>query len=794
MQATRVAPTEPDTSPLTKTSYWRWIIPEDGWITVLLLAVMVYCVPWSIQNVTPAWAPGLDILTVTTAAGLVLGFLTAQQRFISHTLAHTIALAVGMIFAFQKTADAVLAGSRDVLWQHLTLWLHRTLVLHESSDDNSVFLLFLAVLTLLLAYLSIRLVLRIRQPWIAALANGVVLLINLNWATADKSLLLVVVFILSTLLLLVRFTLIENMRAWRARGLRFSRDLGWDFMQAGTIFAVIILIFANALPSLPVNTGIQDFFTSPTGPLQSIENNFQSVFGGVQGKNTGLNFFGSEMQLSQSVSLPNTPILRYSVPANGDASQYLITGVFSQYDGQNGWAQPPTNNVKYLPNVAQPASSSHETTDTYTITMIHPPAGAHIFAPGSEPASFSVESVVATSAASGMPISWDSTAFIGPGDKYVAKGYVSNATVQQLTEIPYPADLSGASLAAQYPDAVLAENLHSTPPIPKQVASLARQVTTGTNTMYDAAVALEDYLRQFTYTTTVQSPPSGENAIVWFLQQREGFCTYFASAMALMGRSLGMPTRIAEGFSTGKYDQATNSYIVTGQQSHVWTQIYFGQYGWINFEPTASFNKFNRAFGNSTGGNSAVPTGTATSSQSKGKNPQNDLQNLPDSRSRGGASAGGQTILARAGLSLSVIVILGLLALALFAIWWKRLYEGLSPLTRIFARLTRLGTWAGAPPAPSQTPHEYAEQLATILPGQREALVRLSEHYSRERWSNEADADAPDYQQIYDEVRTQMTPVILKRLRQLPVMMAQRAAHLAGRLKRIRQTTDSEMR
>jgi transglutaminase-like putative cysteine protease len=796
MDATKIAPTPAtaDTpSPAPVSRFWRWLTPEDGWLTILLLAVVAYCVPWSIQNATPTWAPGLDILTYTTAAGLVLGFILAQQRLLSDSLAHGVAVVIGIAFAFQKTADAVLAGSRTALWQHVTAWIHTTLVLHESSDDNAVFLLFLAVLTFLLAYLSVRLVVRIRQPWMAALANGIVLLINLNWATSDKSLLLIVVFILSTLLLLVRFTLEENIRMWRARRLRFSRDLGWDFMQAGTIFAVIILILANALPSLPPNMGMQNFFTSPNGPLQSFENRFQSAFGGVQGRSNGFNFFGTDLQLAGSVSLPNTVILRYTLPAalNGDASQYLITGVFTTYDGQNRWSRPTTDQTVNKAGTILPPSTQYETTDTYAITLVNPPNGQHIFVPGTEPASFTVGSQVKQSVATGSPVAWYSTQFLGAGDKYQAKGYVSNATVQQLEKVQYPSQLSKTDLTQQYPGGILTENLANTPVAP-DVAQIAKRVTSDRHTMYDAAVALEDYLRQFKYTTTVEAPPPGVDAVSWFLQRREGFCTYFATAMAVMGRSLGMPTRIAEGFSTGTYDQATNSYVVTGLQSHVWTQVYFGQYGWVNFEPTSSFDKFVRTYGNGASGGTAGDTGATGNTKSKPSSPENNLQNLRNNGS--GAGAGGRTALVSAGLSLSALIILGLLALAFFAVWWRRLFQGLSPVTEAFARVTRLGAWAGAPPAPSQTPSEYAERLSTIVPGQRETLYRLSDRYARERWGNNTESDTLEYQRLYSEVRTHMTPVILRRLKRLPLVTAQRVNQLARRAARIRDTDDDEMR
>ena len=82
--------------------------------------------------------------------------------------------------------------------------------------------------------------------------------------------------------------------------------------------------------------------------------------------------------------------------------------------------------------------------------------------------------------------------------------------------------------------------------------------------------------------------------MVWFLQHQVGFCTFFASAMTLMARSLGMPARMAVGFTSGSYDSKSASYIVKESASHAWTQIYFAKYGWVNFEPTSSFSLFPR--------------------------------------------------------------------------------------------------------------------------------------------------------------------------------------------------------
>lgn len=764
---------------------WLRLLPEDGWLTIALLVVMVYTTVASIQSVTPPWAPGLQILTATTGMGLLLGYLSVQQGRLPSGLVQLVAMAIGVWFAFVQTADAVVGGDRGMLLGRTGEWFHKAVLLHQSSDDNAVFLLFLGILSFLLAFISVWLVLHTRRPWLAALANGVVLLINLNWADDSKTLFFLVLFLLATLLLLVRFTLAENIRQWRAKGLRFSPDLGWDFMQAGAIFAVIVLLAAYLLPAGNANQVISDWWNSPTNPWQQLQQHFETAFGGVQGNGPGsLDFFGADLQLVGSVNLPNVEILRYTASANNDPSQYLITRTLNIYNGTNHWSAAQTQVNQYPPGQTQPSSvSSHVGADTYKITIVREPGGSPLFAPGTEARSFSVPSESYASVDSQTPMAWVAAQPPVSGDTYTATGYVSTATKAQLQAVPYPGQISDQSQRdAQYPPVILTENLSNLPSnLPPEVEQLARQWTQGASNMYDAAEAIENHLRaDFKYTTKIENPPQGVDAISWFLQRKEGFCTYFATTMAMMARSLGMPVRIAEGFSNGAYDSKTNSYIVKGTQAHVWPQIYFGQYGWINFEPTASFTPFSRAFdGNGNGAGSVTTPGANGGATTPSTTKQRQQELTGGGGRQVGIGNGASPVLVGAGISASLLIVLILLALALFALWWRMLYRGLTPVAAAFARVAHLGAWAGAQPKRSQTPAEYADQLARVIPGQRPTLERLGEIYSRERYGGGAPQEAAnELPHLYEQVRTSVTPVIVRRLRHVPAALLARGRRL----------------
>ena len=86
---------------------WLRLLPEDGWFTLILLALSVYITVFSIESVTPPWAPGMQILTATTSLGLLLGYLSVQQGRLPGVLVHTVAVCLGIVVAFLQTADAV---------------------------------------------------------------------------------------------------------------------------------------------------------------------------------------------------------------------------------------------------------------------------------------------------------------------------------------------------------------------------------------------------------------------------------------------------------------------------------------------------------------------------------------------------------------------------------------------------------------------------------------------------------------------------------------------------------------
>jgi hypothetical protein len=108
-------------------------------------------------------------------------------------------------------------------------------------------------------------------------------------------------------------------------------------------------------------------------------------------------------------------------------------------------------------------------------------------------------------------------------------------------------------------------------------------------TDYDKAVAIRNEICQrIVYNLDAEEPPSTSDPVEYTLfEEKEGYCTAFASAMVLMARSIGIPSRYAQGYLTDERRLEPNGhYVVTDEDYHAWAELYFDDYGWVAFDPT----------------------------------------------------------------------------------------------------------------------------------------------------------------------------------------------------------------
>jgi hypothetical protein len=125
------------------------------------------------------------------------------------------------------------------------------------------------------------------------------------------------------------------------------------------------------------------------------------------------------------------------------------------------------------------------------------------------------------------------------------------------------------------------------PPLDVRISKLAEDITAQAPSNYEKAVAVERYLStHFGYTLELPSSVPPDPLAYFLFERKKGHCEYFASSMAVMLRSLRIPTRIVTGFRGGEYNDLTGQYVVRASDAHSWVEAYFPGSGWISFDPT----------------------------------------------------------------------------------------------------------------------------------------------------------------------------------------------------------------
>jgi protein-glutamine gamma-glutamyltransferase len=161
-----------------------------------------------------------------------------------------------------------------------------------------------------------------------------------------------------------------------------------------------------------------------------------------------------------------------------------------------------------------------------------------------------------------------------PINRYEAESELVEPDQQKLRLAPNPA-----------PDGM--DEYLKLPPLDLRIAKLAEQVTASAPSNYEKAAALERYLSTgFGYTLELPRNVSDDPLAFFLFERKKGHCEYFASSMAVMLRSLRIPSRLVTGFRTGEFNDLTGRYVVRASNAHSWVEAYFPGTGWVSFDPT----------------------------------------------------------------------------------------------------------------------------------------------------------------------------------------------------------------
>lgn len=286
------------------------------------------------------------------------------------------------------------------------------------------------------------------------------------------------------------------------------------------------------------------------------------------------------------------------------------------------------------------------------------------------------------------------------------------------------------------------------PEITPAAAALAEEVTKGARNRFEAAQALQDFFldpaERFVYDhDTVESAEPGASPLISFLENRRGYCQQYASTYAALARSLGLPVRVAIGFTPGN-EVVGGKQEVTTSDAHAWPEVWFEGAGWVRFEPTPRGGVVEPP---TYAPEAVAPTRTEAAPGPVAPAPQRPRTELPgpDTEAETPARAAPQAPPEeeRGGAGALLAAALGTLLLAPAGTHLLRRRRAArrwpDPLERAWASVTAHAEAAGAETRTSDTPRKSRERIEDLLAGQpggwEEALKRLAEDVERQRYA-----------------------------------------------------------
>jgi protein-glutamine gamma-glutamyltransferase len=365
-----------------------------------------------------------------------------------------------------------------------------------------------------------------------------------------------------------------------------------------------------------------------------------------------------------------------------------------------------------------------------------------------------------------------------------AAGAPASATGAASVAAYPPAPAAGAASVAASPSALPERYLQLPDQLDPRIPELARQLTASQPNSYLRALAIERYLStKFGYTRQLPSQPPADPIADFLFRRRRGHCEYFASSMAILLRSVGIPSRIVTGFRGSQFNQLNANYIVRASDAHSWVEAYIPGAGWATFDPTPAGNaapatlwtryqlyldaarEFWREWivNYDAGHQQALSVAAIRETRSRASGfrlwaARRYGHLLEQARRLQRAATRNPRRLLRPALILLTLLLLVALPFALLHLRarWRARSPLLSPRSAasiLYLRMLRRLARRGYPRAPAQTPSEFAASIAD--PALREAVGRFTAAYERARYGGFPHEAAN-------------LPALLERLRNIP--------------------------
>ena len=779
--------------------WFHWFRPSDGWVSLFLLVINLMLVVGSVGGA--GWVEGLEtrnlfsVLLLGMLTGLVLARLPVWGA-----LLFPAGLGVGfVVVVWQITSymggESAVAGIGQ-LWDRLELWF----VAAKTGDiniDPVPFAFGEMLATWLLGYLGLWLFVRHRNFWGVFILGGAGLLSNLTFLPPNASVFLGF-YLFTALLLVARVGSVRRQQEWDRRNIRSDVHLGALSLSDSLILALVVLIVAFFIPDGRRLGPIEYAYEHMRSPMLAWEDDFNRLFAGLPAQRPiGYRIWGDVMAFQGTINPTDAVVLRVESPT----PLYWKARTYATYNSK-GWVSQGTilKTLDWIPRYSEPQATLDRLEVSYSLTPNYSSkslfAGDQVMATNrdvrvetydsplytldlTDPEAFgALRPSLADTGSSLRRLMDQNSDFVGdaalasalPPDLRLFNVSRVDGAVQQvqlaevISAVPDVLSLrskkgkfkggdtytvtSAVSVAepealraagTDYPTSTLARYTQLPVKLPQRVRDLAAELTAESDTPYDKAKAIESYLRTIPYTEKVAPPPFNADGVDHFLfTLQKGYSEYYASAMAVLLRTLDVPARMATGYATGIKVPDRDVYIVTDKDSHGWVEVFFPRYGWISFEPTHA--------------RSLPPlyvpgpgSGAERSADGTDSGPQQDpctaaggdCVGINEPAPAGGAEQGFArwwgTLRGMLPWLLSGLAAIVLLTGGAFLFW--RRYMALSRDPRVaYRRLSLLGALSSNGPAAYQTPYQYRDRLQQLMPDYREEVSTVVDAYVRYRY------------------------------------------------------------
>ena len=719
-----------------------------NWFLFILLLAAGLCLPLAIQ--TSKWVPEANRLIYVTIWASIAGVLLAGS-LLPDWLAWLVGVILGAEYSLQFAGKllprlGVVLGdlTRIVTW----LWeliVHRSLgtdwpfsasVSHiieqwgpmvksmtawyaavqkgESSRENTVLWLGVSFVIWMLSWHAGFELFRRRRTFVALLPLGVAIVANVCFTDIGMS--YVHVYLAVTLLTLVWANTGHMEAIWARLGMDFSPELRRDSILAGFLLSAVVFGTAFFIPYTTLNDAVFFFWDHFGTKFQSFYKELDRAFAGrnpvpkpTPGRSQGLGphdvrtvgELGSATVLlvvtSDPAPLPAEEYARGMVSLEEIVPRhYWRERAYDIYTG-HGWdsSKRETKLIERNQPWSEPSYPHTILTQTFTLLTDNAEWAYAV----NEPSRADRDARVL------IRPNGDIAAFRVATSTYTIASRIPDVTIEELQ-----------AAEDSYPDWVT-ERYLQLPNIPQRVRQKAAEVVekAGATTRYAKAVALEAYIRSFTYDLELEPPPLDADVVDYFLfTAQRGYCDYSATAMVVMLRAVGVAARYASGYNMGYYDRGREAWVVSESNAHAWAEVYFPGYGWIEFEPTPTQAPFIHPVSRS--GPSSVPS-------------------LPQAQKR--------PSLPPLWLGTGILALVLLFVILWPPRWFRARRTPQRVILYTYDKLVRRARWLGLSPYGGQTPREYlyalanaVEQRAEFAKGSARDISLIEEAYQCARYGD----------------------------------------------------------